>query len=420
MTRAPVRIPLLFVPLLLAAPGGAQDLLVRASRIVLEPGTVLTDQALLIRDGKIAQVGPEIPPEALAAATVVEFAGRTIVPGFVEPHTHLGLGEDLAERSSTFTPELRAGDAFDPFDADLARKARGGITTAVLAPLSANTLAGIASIVRTGAVGALQDGDAYLKIALVAESLDQERFPTSLMGATDLIRRSFAAARAAGGDRDASGRALREALSGNARTLFHARTHAEITAALDLCAELALTPILLGADEAARSIPRLRALGAQVILAPLTPDAREPLLALPAQLEAASVPLAFTTLPAPKGAPARAASAGLGGRRGGGRRGGGPPPETTPAPVPAVGHPDALRLSAALAVRHGLSRDAALGALTRVPAALCGLAPARGTLRRGAHADFLVFSGDPLDLTTRLEAVYIGGTALQDETESKR
>jgi imidazolonepropionase-like amidohydrolase len=405
----------------LAAQVAGQDLLVRAPRIVLEPGAVLTGQALLIRDGRIAQVGAEIPPEAIAAARVVEFGEHTIVPGFVDPHTHLGLGDDLAERSSAVTPELRAGDAFDPFDEDLARKARAGITAAALAPLSANTFAGRAGVVRTGAIGALQPQDAYLKIALVAESLDQERFPTSLMGATDLIRRSFAAARAAGDDSDASAAALRDALAGGMRTMFHARTHAEITAALDLSEELAIAPILLGADEAARSLERLRALRASVVLAPLTPSSREPLLALPALLEAAGVPISFTTVPAMEIAAQRQAAQRPGRRGGRGRSEA--PAENTPAPVPPIGRAQGLRVSAALAVRYGLSREGALGALTRVPAAQCGLAPARGTLRRGAHADFLVFAGDPLDLTSRLEAVYIGGERFEpraQEEEGKR
>jgi hypothetical protein len=60
--------------------------------------------------------------------------------------------------------------------------------------------------------------------------------------------------------------------------------------------------------------------------------------------------------------------------------------------------PDQLRLSAALAVRAGLDRKTALQALTRMPAVLLDQQTAVGSLRQGNAADFLVFTGDPLDL----------------------
>lgn len=396
-----------------APPAKSTDVLVRAARIILEPGTVLTDQALLIRDGAIAQVGTEIPPEAAAAAQLVEFSGRTIVAGFVDPHSHLGLGADLAERVTAFTPALHAADAFDPFDVELLRQARGGVTTAVLAPLSANTFGGIAAVVHTGAVGTVDKTEAYLKIALVAESLDQERAPTSHIGAAELIRTSFRSARVDVGDASANAKTLRDALSGNLPTVFHARTHAEISAALDLCEDLNLQPILLGADAAARSLSRLAAVRASIILAPLTLDARQPVLELPASLERAGIPFSFTTVPTIAPATPRPQTEGRGGR---GRRGAATA-EQTPPPVPDIGHPDSLRLSAALAIRHGLSRDGALAALTRTPATQCGIGATTGTLRRGAHADFLVFSGDPLDLRSRLEAVYVRGRVLAMENQ---
>ena len=76
-------------------------------------------------------------------------------------------------------------------------------------------------------------------------------------------------------------------------------------------------------------------------------------------------------------------------------------------------------MSAALAVRHGLSRGAALAALTRIPAEQCDAAATVGSLREGCHADFLVFSGDPLDLSSRLEAVFINGRRIDIEEDHR-
>ena len=58
---------------------------------------------------------------------------------------------------------------------------------------------------------------------------------------------------------------------------------------------------------------------------------------------------------------------------------------------------------------NGLPWGKALDAITVVPAQIYGLAR-RGTLERGAPADVVVWSGDPLELATQVERVIIGGT----------
>ena len=402
--------------LALTATGQDQTLLVKAPRIVVAPNVILEDQSLLIRDGVIARVGPEIPEAAKRNATVVEFEG-TIVPGFVNPHTHLGLGADLAERISALTPDLKASDAFDPFDEWLLRNARRGVTTLGLAPLSANTFAGMSAVVKAGEIGEVIDDSCYMKIALVNEAFDQQRYPTSRMGAADLIEQSFADARLATTPNDAETAALRNVLSGSTRLAIHARTHGSITAALDLCDELGITPILIGADKADRSAKRIAALGGSVILSGLAMTDSRTALELPAKLHAAGVQLSFmadrepsasagSSGPAmPPGIPARFRSQ-----------------FQSAAPAagpPTPGHPDSLRLSAALAMRHGLPRDAALATLTRTPATQCGVQDSAGSLRQGCAADFAVYSGDPLDLTSRLTAVYVAGQPIDLQGEDQ-
>ena len=76
--------------------------------------------------------------------------------------------------------------------------------------------------------------------------------------------------------------------------------------------------------------------------------------------------------------------------------------------VPAAG-PDALRLSAAMCLREGMQRKALEQALFVNAARICGVGERVGLLERGYDADFLLWSGDPLDMTSRLEAVYIDG-----------
>jgi imidazolonepropionase-like amidohydrolase len=79
--------------------------------------------------------------------------------------------------------------------------------------------------------------------------------------------------------------------------------------------------------------------------------------------------------------------------------------------------PDELRLTAARALRSGASREAVWKALTEDAARLAG-AKSAGTLAVGQDADFVLWSGDPLDLTSRVLSVWIDGKrAWAAETE---
>lgn len=369
---------------------GSGTVLVKAPRIQIAPDLVLEDEALLVRDGSIALVGPEIPDDAKRGVRILELDG-TVTAGLVNPHTHLGLGVDLAERITAVTPDLRAADAFDPFDELLLQHAHYGVTTVGLAPLSANTFAGLAATVKVGEIGEVMSADAYLKVAMVDESLDQGRYPTSRMGTAELIRASFADARMSLDPNDAVGEGLRAVQSGATRLAIHARSHGAITRALDLCDELGVEPLLIGGGEAEESIARLATAGATVMLEALQPDDKRSVLELPGKLEAAGIPFSFM---------ADRATAADGDDEG---------------QSPRPGHPESLRMSAALAIRHGASRAAALASITQVPARQCGLDKRCGALRQGMDADFVVWSGDPTDLTSRLEAVYIGGIAVDLE-----
>ncbi|MHC4406569.1 MAG: amidohydrolase family protein, partial [Planctomycetota bacterium] len=71
--------------------------------------------------------------------------------------------------------------------------------------------------------------------------------------------------------------------------------------------------------------------------------------------------------------------------------------------------PDALRVTAALAVRHGMDPDAARRAMTIVPATAAGIAGRVGAITPGKEADLVVFSGDPLRLDAVVSEVYVRG-----------
>lgn len=366
-------------------------MLVEAATIVVSPDVTISSgdagATILIRNGRVAAVGAEVPTDLGPDVRRQGFAGATVVPGFVIAHGYGGVAGDLAETIDAFTPDLRATDAFDPFGKEIQRLADGGATTLGLAPGSANTFAGLAGAVKTGPRdGMVLQEVCYLKTALVPESLDQQRFPTSRMGALDLMRTAFRAAADPLAESTAECQVLRDVQGGSYPIIVHANTHDEISCALDLidparAGVLAGTQarlVLLGALDAGKSIDRLVALRVGVLLDPLSLRSERERLELPARLAGRGVKFAFT-----------------------------------------AGSAREVRLSAALAVRHGTPRRAALAALTATPAEVLGLADRVGSLLQGRDADFAVFSGDPLDLDSRLLAVFVAGQRIPDREASR-
>lgn len=349
------------------AAGADRDLLVSAARIVLGPETVLTDSRLLVRGGKVAYVGDEIPAEARARATVVDYGSATIVPGFVLASSTLGQERDLAETALAFTPDLRACEAFDAWHEDLAKLAREGITSVALSPSPRNVAAGIAALVKPGTEqGSLAVPELHLVLSFAEAARNQERPPTSLMGAKDLLRATFAQA-STGVASGPDAAVLRQVVQGSRRAFVHADTYAELSAALDLGRDFGFAPVLVGARDAEKVLARIVQQKASVVLGPLAPEMRLQQLALPAKLAEAGVPFCLS------------------------------------------GRPEQLRLSAVLAVRHGLDRKTALQALTRMPALLLDQQANVGALRQGHAADFAVFAGDPLDLDAAHLGTWIDG-----------
>jgi hypothetical protein len=72
-----------------------------------------------------------------------------------------------------------------------------------------------------------------------------------------------------------------------------------------------------------------------------------------------------------------------------------------------------VRQLAGNAVAHGLPKDAALAALTVQPAEIFGLAGERGRIARGQVADLVLWNGDPLEVTSAADAVWIAGKAIE-------
>lgn len=108
-------------------------------------------------DGKIAAVGGESEVQIPEGAEIIDAAGKVITPGFIDAHTHVGIGElavgregaDTNEGSDPITPQVRAIDATYPGDLAFADAVSAGVTAVNVMPGSGNVIGGLAVLLKT-------------------------------------------------------------------------------------------------------------------------------------------------------------------------------------------------------------------------------------------------------------------------------
>nr|BCX00912.1 MAG: amidohydrolase [Bacteroidota bacterium] len=203
----------LFVSLLLtAAVGTAQNV------VLIKGGTVLTvtrgtleNTDILIRDGKIAQIGRDLaaPP----GAQVIDARGKYIMPGIIDAHSHMAI-DNVNESTNPVTAEVRIRDVVNPYEINIYRALAGGVTTIHSMHGSANVIGGqpVTMKLRYGEPVErmiVQDAPRTIKFALgenptrVHGRASQGQFgggrasvnPSTRMGVEQVMRKAFEMAR---------------------------------------------------------------------------------------------------------------------------------------------------------------------------------------------------------------------------------
>jgi imidazolonepropionase-like amidohydrolase len=130
-------------------------ILIKNAKIYTMAGDVIEDGSILVKDGKIEEVGRDII--APLGVETIDAEGRMVTPGLIDAHCHLGLfeeaigfeGDDGNEMFDPVTPQLRAIDAINPMDMAFREAYEGGVTTAVTGPGSANVIGGTFIAIKT-------------------------------------------------------------------------------------------------------------------------------------------------------------------------------------------------------------------------------------------------------------------------------
>lgn len=358
---------------------------------------------LLLRGGKIAAMGEGEPP---ACAQVIDGGGGTVTPGLIDIHSHLGLyedglgfeGADGNEDTDPVTPQLRAIDGVNPMERSFRETLEAGVTAVAVSPGSANAIGGQIALIHTA--GRRVD-DMILKAPLAIKFAlgenpksvyhDKDETPVTRMATAALIReqlykaKEYAArqARAAADpeedapDYDAKLDALVPLLRGEIDAHFHAHRADDIFTALRIAREFGLKPVLIHGTEAHLVADLLAGENVPVVCGPYMTDRSKPEIRnltdeTAAVLSRAGIETAIT-----------------------------------------VDHPEVplrlLPMALMLAVRAGMSRMDALRAVTSVPAHIAHMEDKIGHLAPGMHADCVLWSGDPLEAATEVQAVFVNG-----------
>jgi imidazolonepropionase-like amidohydrolase len=415
--------------------------LAQQKTIALKGGKLLTithgtidNGVLVMENGKIAAVGTSNSINIPSDAQVIDVTGMTVYPGLIDSETSLGLTEISAEQSTNdqielsdeIMPHMHVYDAFHA-ESELIPVARiNGITNAIVAPDSRDTLPGQDAFIQL-AGNSSPDMVLIRDVALPLnftgdqrrnQSFESAKFPFTRMGMAAQLRQAFldaqayaqslsdyekkkadyasgqtatsktSSARSSDKDkkqppsppkRDLKLEALLPYLQGKRPIVLAAEGPSDLETAVGLANEFHLKFVLNHISHSQPVLDYVASLKVPVIVGPIYEDPKpeeryDTVYSLPAQLYKRGVKIAFASFDAH--------------------------------------NVRNLPYQAGFATAFGLPYDEALRALTINPAEIWGVADKLGSLEVGKIANVVVANGDPLDVKTDVKQVFIGGNQI--------
>ncbi len=362
---------------------------------------VLEAHTILVTDGKIRAIAKNIDFEF--STEVVDAAGKVVTPGLFDSYTQLGIQEIELESSTidSRVQEFEMGPAFDvryginPESILLPVNLIAGVTHAMVAPKSGNDV-----FAGRGAVITLADRKHPLR------QTDSALFATwgsagggfaggSRSAAVIRLQQSFEAAKKINAGYRPDPRfysredlyALKTFLRSGRPLVLKLDRASDIRIALGIKQRFKIPVVILSAVEAWKVASELAAAEVPVIIDPL-----------------ANLPISFDALGARLDNAALLSEAGV----------------TVAFTSEETQNARWLRQIAGNAVANGMSWHSALQAITAVPARIWGLDDRMGTLAAGKEANLVIWSGDPLELTTEADRVMVEGRWVPMESRQTR
>jgi hypothetical protein len=380
------------------------DVLIRGARVhtVTTKGT-LENTDVLVRGEKIAAIGTGL--QAPAGVAVVDAEGRALTPGIFGGLTGIGLQEVQIEPTTNdasladtmplhemqLRPEFDPTPQFNPRSVTLPIARVAGVTWTVLSPGRPSSGGGMfltgqgSAVTLDGRFDAALAGSRSLFVDLGSDSvsLSGGSRASQFMLLDQAVREARSPGAPSGNEllHPAGREALRRYLAGG-RVVFDVDRAVDIRQAIAFARSNGMKSVIAGGAEAWVVAADLARADVPVIL--------DPLVALPGSFDRIS---------------ARLDNAALLNRAG--------------VRIAFMLEEDPtqrayrIRQVAGNAVANGLPRDVALAAITSSPAEIFGLGATRGRIAQGQVADLVLWSGDPLEVTTLADRVWIAGRVVE-------
>ena len=190
-----------------ASKAAPPTLIKNATVMTVTKGT-MENTDILLENGKIARIGKNL--SAPAGATVIDGTGKYVMPGIIDPHSHM-MADAINEGTLSVTSMVRMTDVLNPTAPNILRALAGGVTTINLLHGSANTIGGQNAVLKLkygeDASQMLFPGaEPGIKFAL-GENVTQKnsgggrgnvaprRYPFTRMGQEEVIRDAFTRAK---------------------------------------------------------------------------------------------------------------------------------------------------------------------------------------------------------------------------------
>ncbi len=381
-----------------------QPVAITGAQIITVTGETWENGVLVVQNGVITAVGDAATVPVPADAEVIDASGKIVMPGLVDSHSHIGEG-DGGDRSSALHPDVRILDTINPRSDTFRKALAGGITSVNVMPGSGHLISGQTVYLKLRPVNTVEEmliwvdeeSGIYggLKMANGTNPLRQAPFPGTRARSAAMVRAMFIRAREyqarvheAQNDpdrmpaRDLALETLVEVLEGKRIVHNHTHRHDDILTAIRLADEFGYRMVLHHVTDAWKVADEIAASGypASIIYID-SPGGKLEAINLLAKtapvLEEAGVDFGFHT-------------------------------------DDSVTDSRLFLRSPAFGKREGLSRRKALESVTIANARQMDIADRAGSLEPGKDADFIILSGDPFSVYTRVEQTWIEGEKVWD------
>ena len=371
----------------------------KGAKIIPVTGQPIENGVLVVQNGKITAIGTSDKVKTPKNAVEFDLKGKVLMPGLVDTHSHLGEGSG-GDGSSALHPDVRIIDAINPMSDTFKRALAGGITTVNVMPGSGHLMSGQTVYLK------MRDGKTIsdmafcedvtsgicggMKMANGTNPMKSAPFPGTRAKSAAMARQLFLDAqaydnkiKAAKGKPDKMPERkphldpLVEILNGKRVVHFHTHRYDDILTALRLQKEFGFKLVLHHVSEAWKAADEIAKAGVPASIITLdSPGGKSEAVDISnangAVLEKAGVLTAFHT-------------------------------------DDGITDSRLFLRSAALGVRAGMTPEKALEALTIAGAKMLELDKRVGSLEKGKDADFIVLSGEPFSVYTKVEQTWVEG-----------